>query len=81
MVTARMPVSAKPGTRLDVTVSSVGDATSLLGGVLLQTALKGVDGKIYTLAHATLVKTIENTIEPSEFVNRFVPNFVRLPLV
>ena len=32
MVTARMPVSAKPGTRLDVTVSSVGDATSLLGG-------------------------------------------------
>jgi len=54
MVTARMPVSAKPGTRLDVTVSSVGDATSLLGGVLLQTALKGVDGKIYTLAQGSL---------------------------
>lgn len=54
MVTARMPVSAKPGTRLDVTVSSVGDATSLLGGVLLQTALKGVDGKIYSLAQGSL---------------------------
>ena len=54
MVTARMPVSAKPGTRLDVTVSSVGDATSLMGGVLLQTALKGVDGKIYTLAQGAL---------------------------
>lgn len=54
MVTARMPVSAKPGTRLDVTVSSVGDATSLLGGVLLQTALKGVDGKIYSLAQGPL---------------------------
>lgn len=54
MVTARMPVSAKPGTRLDVTVSSVGDATSLLGGVLLQTPLKGVDGKIYTLAQGSL---------------------------
>ncbi|WP_165174515.1 flagellar basal body P-ring protein FlgI [Desulfovibrio sp. ZJ369] len=54
MVTARMPVSAKPGSRLDVTVSSVGDATSLLGGVLLQTALKGVDGKTYSLAQGPL---------------------------
>lgn len=54
MVTARMPVSAKPGTRLDVTVSSVGDASSLAGGVLLQTALKGVDGKIYGLAQGAL---------------------------
>ncbi|MBD5538968.1 MAG: flagellar basal body P-ring protein FlgI [Desulfovibrio sp.] len=54
MVTARMPVSSKPGTRLDVTVSSVGDATSLLGGVLLQTALKGVDGKTYCLAQGAL---------------------------
>lgn len=54
MVTAKMPVSSKPGTRLDVTVSSVGDATSLLGGVLLQTALKGVDGKIYCLAQGPL---------------------------
>jgi flagellar P-ring protein precursor FlgI len=54
MVTARMPVSAKPGTRLDVTVSSVGDATSLVGGVLLQTSLKGVDGKTYSLAQGPL---------------------------
>ena len=54
MVTAKMPVSAKPGTRLDVTVSSVGDATSLMGGVLLQTALKGVDGQIYSLAQGPL---------------------------
>ncbi len=54
MVTARMPVSAKPGSRLDVTISSVGDATSLLGGVLLQTALKGVDGKTYMIAQGSL---------------------------
>ena len=50
MVTGKMPVSAKPGTRLDVTVSSIGDATSLLGGVLLMTPLKGIDGKVYALA-------------------------------
>lgn len=54
MVTAKMPVSSKPGTKLDVTVSSVGDATSLLGGVLLQTALKGVDGNVYCLAQGAL---------------------------
>ena len=55
MITAKMPVSAKPGTRLDVTVSSIGDAKSLLGGVLLQTPLKGIDGKIYALAQGPLV--------------------------
>ncbi len=54
MVTARMPVSAKPGTQLDVTVSSLGDSTSLLGGVLIQTPLKGVDGKVYALAQGAL---------------------------
>lgn len=54
MVTAKMPVSAKPGTPLDVTVSSLGDAQSLLGGVLLLTPLKGVDGKIYALAQGSL---------------------------
>jgi flagellar P-ring protein precursor FlgI len=54
IVTARMPVSAKPGSRMDVTVSSLGDASSLQGGVLIQTALKGIDGKIYALAQGPL---------------------------
>ncbi len=54
MVTAKMPVSAKPGSSVSVTVSSVGDATSLLGGVLLQTPLKGVDGNIYALAQGSI---------------------------
>jgi flagellar P-ring protein precursor FlgI len=54
MVTADMPVSAKPGTKLDITVSSLGDAQSLLGGVLLMTPLTGVDGKIYALAQGPL---------------------------
>lgn len=54
MVTAKMPASSKPGTTLDVTVSSLGDASSLQGGVLLQTPLKGVDGKVYGLAQGPL---------------------------
>ncbi|MCC8193475.1 MAG: flagellar basal body P-ring protein FlgI [Deltaproteobacteria bacterium] len=54
MVTVKMPVSSKPGAQLDVTVSSLGDATSLLGGVLLQTPLKGIDGNVYALAQGSL---------------------------
>lgn len=54
MVTARMPVSSKPGSRVDITISSIGDSTSLFGGVLLQTPLKGVDGKIYALGQGAL---------------------------
>ncbi|MFW5837600.1 MAG: flagellar basal body P-ring protein FlgI [Desulfovibrionaceae bacterium] len=54
MVTAKMPVTSRPGSRLDVTVSSIGDAQSLLGGVLLLTPMKGVDGSVYALAQGPL---------------------------
>lgn len=54
MVTVKMPASARPGSRLDATVSSVGDAASLLGGVLLLTPLKGVDGNVYALCQGPL---------------------------
>jgi flagellar P-ring protein precursor FlgI len=49
-----MPVSARPGTNLDVTVSSLGDSQSLLGGVLLLTPMRGVDGNVYALAQGAL---------------------------
>lgn len=54
MVTAKMPVSASPGSRLDVTVSSLNNAQSLLGGVLMLTPMRGVDGKVYALAQGAL---------------------------
>jgi flagellar P-ring protein precursor FlgI len=54
MVTAQMPVTARPGSRLDVTVSSIGDSQSLLGGVLLMTPMKGIDGNVYALAQGAL---------------------------
>jgi len=50
MVTAEVPAFVQPGTRLDATVSSVGDASSLSGGTLLMTPLKGPDGKVYAVA-------------------------------
>jgi flagellar P-ring protein precursor FlgI len=50
MVTAEVPAFVQPGTRLDATISSIGDATSLSGGILLLTPLKGPDGKVYAVA-------------------------------
>lgn len=54
MVTADLPAFVKPGARLDVHVSSMGDATTLQGGVLLQTPLLGGDGKDYAVAQGPL---------------------------
>ncbi len=50
MVTAELPPFVRQGQRLDVTVSSIGDAKSLQGGTLLLTPLRGPDGEIYALA-------------------------------
>lgn len=54
LVTADIPAFVKPGTRLDVTVSSMGDAKTLQGAVLLQTPLLGADGKVYAVAQGAL---------------------------
>jgi flagellar P-ring protein precursor FlgI len=54
MVTANLPPLAEPGSRVDVAVTSLGDARSLLGGTLLQTPLKGADGQVYLLAQGAL---------------------------
>ena len=53
-VTASLPAFARPGTHLDVTVSSIGDAKSLEGGLLLLTPLYGADGTIYAAAQGPL---------------------------
>jgi flagellar basal body P-ring protein FlgI len=53
-ITASLPPFARPGEKIDVTVSSVGDAKSLAGGVLLMTALHGPDGQIYAEAQGPL---------------------------
>ncbi|MEI6784254.1 MAG: flagellar basal body P-ring protein FlgI, partial [Verrucomicrobiota bacterium] len=54
LVTADIPAFAKPGARLDVQVSSMGDAQSLQGGVLLQTPLMGADNRAYAVAQGPL---------------------------
>ena len=54
MVTANLPAFSGPGARIDVTVSSAGDAKSLLGGTLLITPLIAPDGKVYAVAQGTV---------------------------
>ena len=53
-VTASLPAFSRPGMKMDVTVSSVGDAKSIEGGVLLFTALRGIDGQVYAEAQGPL---------------------------
>lgn len=55
MVTASLPPFAQPGSHVDVTVSAIGDAPSLQGGVLLMTELKGPDGQVYAVAQGPMV--------------------------
>ena len=55
MVTAELPPFAKPGQRMDVTVSAIGKAKSLRGGTLVMAPLYGADGEIYAMAQGNLV--------------------------
>jgi flagellar P-ring protein precursor FlgI len=54
MVTAKLPAFAAQGSPVDVTVSALGDAKSLLGGSLIGTSLYGADGKVYVVAQGTV---------------------------
>src|SRR5258707_14911126 len=54
MVTANLPPFGTQGTRIDVTVSSLGDAKSLMGGTLLVTPLLGADGNVYAVGQGSL---------------------------
>ena len=55
LVTATLPPFARAGSRIDVTVSAIGDAKSLLGGTLVMTPLNAADGEIYAVAQGTVI--------------------------
>ena len=55
MVTANLPPYSQNGTRIDVTVAAIGDAQSLQGGILIQTPLRGANGKVYSVAQGPLI--------------------------
>src|SRR5580658_1176551 len=55
MVTATLPPFAQPGSRVDVTVAAIGDASNLQGGLLLLTPLRAADGQNYAVAQGSVV--------------------------
>ena len=55
LVTAELPAFARAGSRIDVTVSAIGDAKSLLGGTLIMTPLNAADGQVYAVAQGSLL--------------------------
>lgn len=55
MVTATLPAFAQSGMQIDATVAAIGDAGSLQGGLLLMTSLRGIDGKVYSVAQGPVV--------------------------
>ena len=55
IVTATLPPFSRTGSPLDITVSAIGDASSLLGGTLIMTPLNAADGEIYAVAQGTII--------------------------
>jgi flagellar P-ring protein precursor FlgI len=79
MVTATLPAFARQGSRIDVQVSALGDAKSLLGGTLLATALLGADGEAYAEAQGALTVNGFSAKGQAESVTRGVPTSARVP--
>jgi len=78
MVTAALPPFARQGSRMDVTVSALGDSKSLLGGTLLVTPLLGADGEVYAVAQGQLAVGGFQAGGQAETVTKGVPTSGRI---
>jgi len=79
MVTANLPPFVRKGSRIDVNVASLGDATSLVGGTLIMTPLKGADGKVYAVAQGSLTLSGFTAQGQAAQVTQGVPTNARIP--
>jgi flagellar P-ring protein precursor FlgI len=79
VVSAELPAFIGKGARIDVTVSSLGDATSLQGGTLILTPLQGADAQIYAVAQGPLAVTGFSQQGKAETVTQGVPTTGRIP--
>jgi len=73
VVTADLPPAAGVGSRIDVTVSSLGDATSLMGGTLVLTTLAGADGQTYAVAQGAVSVTGFDAAGQAQTLTQGVP--------
>lgn len=79
MVTATLAPFSRQGGRIDVSVSALGDARSLLGGTLLVTPLHGADGEVYAVAQGSVTVAGFSADGLAESVTRGVPTQGRIP--
>ena len=78
MVTANLPAFARSGSRIDVSVSALGDAKDLTGGTLLVTPLLGADGEVYAVAQGTLATGAISAKGAGASVTRNIPTSARI---
>jgi flagellar P-ring protein precursor FlgI len=78
MVTANLPAFAQPGSRIDVAISSLGDATNLTGGTLLVAPLLGADGEVYAVAQGAVATGAIAARGAAASVARGVPTSARI---
>ena len=78
MVTANLPAFARAGSRIDVAVSALGDATDLMGGTLLVTPLMAADGEVYAVAQGALTTGAIAARGAAASVTRGVPTAGRI---
>lgn len=78
MVTANLPPFARQGSRIDVTVSALGDSSNLLGGTLLVTPLLGADGEVYAVSQGQVAVGGFQTQGDAETVTKGVPTSGRI---
>src|SRR5579863_4274856 len=78
MVTADLPAFSRTGSRIDVAVSSLGDASNLTGGTLLVTPLLSADGEVYAVAQGALVTGAISARGAASSVTRGVPTAGRI---
>ncbi len=79
MVTADLPAFARQGTRIDVSVSTIGDAESLLGGTLLVTPILGADGEVYAVAQGPVAVAGFTAAGNAQSITKGVPTAGRIP--
>jgi flagellar P-ring protein FlgI len=79
IVTTDLVAGTEPGARLDVTVSALGDAPSLMGGTLLMTQLQSADGVVYATAQGAVAVTGFDAAGQGETLSQGVPTAGRIP--
>nr|WP_328702227.1 flagellar basal body P-ring protein FlgI [Belnapia arida] len=78
MVTANLPAFARPGSRIDISVSALGDATNLQGGTLVVTPLLGADGEVYAVAQGAVATGAVAARGAASSIQRGVPTSARI---